>query len=353
MLSVSSKSSVEEAKQQWRANWETTEAILDYKEIPSVIEWNETFDLVEGKLFDGFSFPLALQPKEKGLPLEFTLEHLKHSHEWLDKVLMKHGAVLFRGFPIKSPSDFDVFVKSCGYENSPYTGGATRHHIVGDVLTTNDAPPKEVIAFHHEMAFLPTHPKHVFFYCEVAAQSGGETPIVLSWLVYEKCVEKMPDFIRELEEKGVKYPRYLSEEDDPTSAIGRGWKSTYSTSDKAEVERKCVQTGFTFEWLENNALRTCTPILPAIRLDKRTGKKVFFNVLGTAFSVSKKEKLAEFGDGSPIPTEQMEKILSIMDELKVAFKWVEGDILAIDNKLAMHSRNFFIPPRKVYASFTR
>lgn len=41
--------------------------------------------------------------------------------------------------------------------------------------------------------------------------------------------ELKPDFVKKLEELGVTYTRVMPDGDDPTSAIGRGWQSTYGT----------------------------------------------------------------------------------------------------------------------------
>lgn len=56
--------------------------------------------------------------------------------------MVEYGAVLFRGFPINEAKDFDNFVKATGYNNFPYVGGAApRTNVVGNVFTTNEAPP--------------------------------------------------------------------------------------------------------------------------------------------------------------------------------------------------------------------
>ena len=69
---------------------------------------------------------------------------------------------------------------------------------------------------------------------------GGETPIVLSHFVYERIREKYPEFVERLEEQGLIYTRVLGEEDDPSSPIGRGWKSTFLTKDKSVAEERFV-----------------------------------------------------------------------------------------------------------------
>ncbi|CAG7881041.1 unnamed protein product [Brassica rapa] len=60
----------------------------------------------------------------------------------------------------------------------------------------NESPPDQKIPFHHEMAQVPEFPSKLFFYCEVEPNSGGETPLVLSHVVYERMKEKHPEFVR-------------------------------------------------------------------------------------------------------------------------------------------------------------
>ncbi|CAB4294191.1 unnamed protein product [Prunus armeniaca] len=62
-----------------------------------------------------------------------------------------------------------------------------------------------------------------FFY-EVEPGNEGETPIVLSHIVYERMKERYPEFVDKLEEHGLIYNRVLGEDDDPPSPIGCGWK---------------------------------------------------------------------------------------------------------------------------------
>ena len=122
------------------------------------------------------------------------------------------------------------------------------------------------------MAQVPKFPSYLLFYCDVKPKEGGETPLCLSNSVYERVNRENPDFVKKLQEKGVIYTRVLPEEDDFSSPIGRGWKSTYLTDDKRVAEKKCIEHGGSFEWLENGCLKVVSKVLPAIRLDDRTGK---------------------------------------------------------------------------------
>lgn len=85
---------------------------------------------------------------------------------------------------------------------------------------------------------MPEFPTKLFFFCEVEPGSGGETPIVLSHVIYEKMKDKYPDFVERLEETGLIYTRVLGEDDDPSSPIGRGWRSTFLTQDKSIAEER-------------------------------------------------------------------------------------------------------------------
>lgn len=95
---------------------------------------------------------------------------------------------------------------------------------------------------------VPEFPSKLFFFCEVEPGSGGETPIVLSHIVYEKMKEKYPEFVDRLEAHGLLYNRVLGEDDDPSSPIGRGWKSTFLTSDKAVAEERSVISLLSNQW---------------------------------------------------------------------------------------------------------
>lgn len=47
--------------------------------------------------------------------------------------------------------------------------------------------------------------------------------------------ERYPEFMQKVEELGVRYIRIMPCEDDPSSAIGRGWKSTFLTDSRGNI----------------------------------------------------------------------------------------------------------------------
>jgi hypothetical protein len=185
---------------------------------------------------------------------------------------------------------------------------------------------------------------------------GGETPLCYSPHIYEKMKEKCPKFVERLEEYGVRYSRILPNGDDQTSAIGRGWQSTFHTLSRAQAEERCKEFGTEFQWLDNGCLRTTTKVLPAVTVDERTGQKIWWNtIIGAYYGALderniERSKMVTYGDGKEIELEYMETCKGIFEETKVTFNWEKGDVLLIDNRLVQHSRNSFIPPRRILAA---
>jgi hypothetical protein len=98
---------------------------------------------------------------------------------------------------------------------------------------------------------------------------------------------KHPAFTARVEALGVKYIRVMPEQDDPTSAIGRGWRSTFNTDTREGAEEKLKELGSTWEWLSDGSLKTITKALPAIRQDDgpgRTQTRNFFNSMVAAYT---------------------------------------------------------------------
>ena len=162
--------------------------------------------------------------------------HLRGFSNWitenraaLKEQLKDHGAILFRNFPIQQPEDFEALIEAGHFEAMPYVGGAApRDKVTAKrVLTSNNSPSSEPIPFHHEMAQVPNPPAYIFFYCDIPSQQGGETAILFSPRIYQRFRDVDVDFANHVETHGVRYIRIMPSEDDPTSAIGRSWKSTF------------------------------------------------------------------------------------------------------------------------------
>lgn len=313
---------------------------------------------IEGQqLFAGTEFPQVLS-STIGVPdLSSLLPEIKESHQvWLDQLAI-HGAILFRGFPVRSAEDFDDFVSAFGLPNFTYSeslSNAVRKNRTDKVFTANEAPSHVSIFLHHEMAQTPVFPSKLFFFCERAAEKGGATPLCRSDIVLERLTEIAPDFVDACERLGVRYSNTMPEADDAESGQGRSWRSTLSAESIVEAEAKLTDLGYEWEWLDEGNLRVTSPVLPAIRV-LADGRRVFFNQLIAAFRGWKDSRNAggraiTFGDGSEISATAMAAAIKISDELSFDVPWQTGDVALVDNYLVMHGRRPYEGQRRVLAS---
>lgn len=309
----------------------------------------------------GVLFPAVLSPnRSTDSTLSAFKEAIKAQKPWLESLLNKSGAILFRGFPVTSSSDFNDVVEASGFPEAVYVGGrASRTQVVGRVYTANESPPDKEIPFHHEMSYIPDFPTKLFFFCEQEPGKGGETPIVLSHIIYEKMKEKHPGFVSQLEEHGLKYIKLAADVDDPSSYTGSSWKSAYKTDKKNVAEERAAKLGTKLEWMGNVAKLITGPV-PAIRVDKESGCKTWFNSLAASYSGPANEKTyngntsVELGNGKPVPDDAMEDFLKILKQECVAIPWKKGDVLLINNLMVLHSRRPLLkPPRRILASLCK
>lgn len=97
-------------------------------------------------------FPTVLSPTDN-VATHQLITTIKSNMAQIEESLLSSGAVLLRGFPILTASDFnDVIVEALGYEDFPYEGLGSRHKVIGRVYTANEAPPEKKIPFHHELS---------------------------------------------------------------------------------------------------------------------------------------------------------------------------------------------------------
>jgi len=302
-------------------------------------------------------FPLVLLCETIYADLDKACEWVKANAEELNELAAKHGAVLFRGFPLATDQDFDAFIRAFEFPNFQYKdslSNAVRVNRTERVFTANEAPPEVNILLHHEMAQTPIYPSKLFFFCEKAAEKGGATPLCRSDALFAAMEEEMPQFAKDCEEKGLLYSNTMPSLDDAKSGMGRSWASTFSVETKEEAEERMRQLGYSWQWLEDGSLRATTPVLPAVR-DLGDGRKSFFNQMIAAFGGWKDErndpsKALTFGDGSPLDPEAATRVIELAEELTFDLPWQDGDVALVDNYVVMHGRRTFEGTRKVLAS---
>jgi alpha-ketoglutarate-dependent taurine dioxygenase len=295
--------------------------------------------------------PLELDVASSGLGALIWAE--EHQQDIRD-LLGINGAVLIRGLKVPGTAQFGKILSTIfGSELLEYTYRSTpRTELRGNIYTATEYPATEVIPQHNENSYSRHWPNRIGFMCFVPAETGGETPIGDSRVIYNM----LPPALREkFEEKGVMYVRNYSTVDLP-------WSVVFQTNDKSEVEAYCKENDIEFEWLEGDTLRT-RQVNPATAVHPRTGEKLWFNQAHLFHSSSMGKEVAEtllasfgeanlprnsyYGDGSPIEPEVLETIRSAYEQTKVKFAWQKNDLLLLDNMLFTHGRESYTGPRKV------
>jgi alpha-ketoglutarate-dependent taurine dioxygenase len=269
------------------------------------------------------------------------------------RMLDETGALLFRGFPIKTSQEFDQFVQAFGYEPFTYEesfSNAVRINLTPRVFTANEAPSSVEIFLHHEMAQTPVYPSKIFFCCLSAAETGGATPLCRSDALWAALKEKNPEWMSLFVDKGLRYWSHMPANDDAQSGQGRSWKSTLSVGSVEEAEARLRSLGYTWEWQTDQSLIAETPRLPAVKT-LNDGSQSFFNQLIAAHRGwrklgQSKQPVVTLGDRTIIPEKVMEQIIEVSEDFAVAADWRDGDVLLLDNHRVMHGRYPYSGQRK-------
>jgi alpha-ketoglutarate-dependent taurine dioxygenase len=314
-------------------------------------------DLVKQEFLEASpGFPLVIQPNADDLNLAAWAAS---SRELLDQYLLRYGAILFRGFDVRSSSDFPDFVRAIAPELLDYCErAAPRSEVENKIYTSTEFPADQAIPLHHEMSYSHNWPTRIWFYCAQPPAQGGATPIADERRVFELIPEKVKEpFIR----KKVMYVRNYGEGVDLT------WQEAFQTNDRSVVEEYCRRSNMTFEWRDRGRLRT-RQVRQSIAVHPVTGDKVWFNhahifhlsSLDTAIRESLLQEFKEdevprnafYGDGSAIEEWALESIREVHQLTAVVFPWRQGDILMLDNFLASHGRQPYTPPRQILVAMS-
>lgn len=313
---------------------------------------------VEGQQSHGDSvFPFVYVCRDANGTLQDAVDWVNENRSELKELASKHGAVLFRDFPVENVEGFDAMIQALSMENFPYKkslSNAVRVNRTERVFSANEAPPEVQIFFHHEMAQTPLFPRWILFSCEIASEQGGATPICRSDVLFEQLQKRCPEFAAACEQRGLSYTNVMPDADDAKSGMGRSWRSTLGVDTKEAAEDRLRELGYSWEWLEDGNLRATTPPLPAVS-ETSDGRKVFFNQLIAAFCGWKDErndpsKAIRHGDGTPLDVDAVKVAAELAEEIAFDLQWQVGDVVLVDNTIAMHARRPFVGTRKVVAS---
>lgn len=336
--------------------------------------------------------PLIIEPDSAGRSKSELLQWIKNNQQQFSADLLKHGAVLFRGFEVLNPKDFEdlaVAVDPC-LEKS-YYGTSPRNVVPGTryVYTASELPDYYPIMQHCEMSYVKHPPVNIFFYCLVEPVYGGESPICNFRKVYAELHPKIRD---EFDKKGVVTVRNYSGAS-KKSVLNqfelKKWPEIFNTTSRDEVEKQCRDEGIAFEWRNHDHLRLLHHT-PASVSHPVTGERAWFNHLqvfhphgaDTEYKyIHERQQRAKtffwkyflkalvkvkslgtepieqsmnvlFGDYSAVPDSYVEHVQEVIWKNLVVIPWQKNAVMVLDNYSTAHGRLPYKGQRNVLVSWS-
>lgn len=311
----------------------------------------------EQRTIGGVTLPLILQCTAPAADVASAAAWVREHQAAIEAAMAAHGAVLFRGFPLRCAEDFDAFVSGfAGWEDLSYSRSmsfAVRKRCTERICTTNEGKSGGLI-FHHEQAQTPLWPSKLFFCCEKPAEpgDGGATGLVSSHRVFEELKRLHPAFADKCRAVGVRYTVFAGPEQDASKGAGRSWKSFFHVETRAECEEKMRRGGWEWAWgagpngasLSADFLRCVTPRLDAVKTAPGTARECFFNQLiatlanalefgrvgqdGGGFdplmdvpTQAAIDECVRFADGAPLPLDVLLDAKRLCEENAVDVQW--------------------------------
>jgi alpha-ketoglutarate-dependent taurine dioxygenase len=307
-------------------------------------------DVIEQWVTPEQSLPLVIRPDK---PSTNLLELAAQYREPIRRKLLRHGGILFRGFPEVTLDTFRDLISSLSAQPLQYMERSSPRHEVGNnIYTSTDYPAKQSIFLHNEQSYNITWPLRIFFHCVIAAPAGGATPLADCRRIYHRISEGT---LQKLAGPGYCYARHFG------GGLGLTWEEAFQADRRSVVEEYCLANDIHFNWNSDGTLST-SQICPVIVQHPETGEEVWFNHL-TFFNVATlgqatadallslgKDQLPNntyYADGTDIEPELIEELKDAYHAETISFEWREGDILMLDNMLVAHGRECYTPPREV------
>lgn len=307
---------------------------------------------------EGLTFPIVFEPTDASRAHSHrdVVEFLRERKHELVAELHRHGALLFRAFSIAGARDFQEVVRVFAPNLLNYEGGDSPRMAVTDKVYTSTSYPSSLpISLHNEMSYTRDHPALVAFYCEIAPEVDGETPLADCRQVLSSLA---PELVDRFKQKRIRYVQNLH----AGAGLGRSWRDTFETDDRAQVETTLRKRGAEFHWKRDGSLRVSEVIDPIVT-HPPSGTPVFFSQAHlwhvSTLDARTREALAKlvdeddlyhsctFGDGSPIGEDDLRETRRALDAAAIKFAWRKRDVLLVDNVLVAHGRRQFMGERRV------
>jgi len=317
-------------------------------------------------LLDGKAIPVVPEISAYGDRSAKAARDWAHAHATeIDALAGQAGVVLIRGFDIQTPEDFRDFCHAIRPDLRNYKGGdSPRTGVADQVYTSTEYPAHLEVLLHNELSYAGWSPDRVFFGCLLPSLTGGETQVADGRQIYDT----LPTDIRtRFEDRGITYLQHLWDAEGE-AGVGKSWQETFETDDRRAAERYLTDSGMEFEWTSFGLRTRATH--DAVLKHPVTGEKCWhnqadqwhrgFDSVKVSFGAKDDPRFdpetsgeaslgnhVVYGDGSEIDIADLQCVRDVSKQCEVLFPWQAGDVMVIDNILAMHGRKPFTGPRRV------
>lgn len=298
----------------------------------------------------------------------------------LNRQIGQQGALLLRGYDVlRSHDDFQDVLAAMDQPLMDYLGGTSPRSVVsGKIMTSTEVPGTYSIPLHQEMSYTDGAPRRIAFFCEVPPDADGETTIG----DMRTITRQIPLAIRQrfVDRGGVQLYRNLPDRANVASKPGvpKPWEEVFGTSDRGEVEKTIAARGWRSRWNDDQSLSLWQEVRPATCIHPETGAEVWYNQIHiftptTAIQWARddgRDEVADrmeaallaapdrvdtvlYGDGTPIPPEDVAEVYTVIAAHALPFDWQRGDLLILDNTLMAHGRRAFHGARRILTALIK
>jgi hypothetical protein len=165
-----------------------------------------------------------------------------------------------------------------------------------------------------------------------------------------------PSIFDKFKRLGVRYDRVFH------GHIDLSWQDAFQTEDKDHVAKFCAEQEISYEWLEDDVLKT-SQVSPGVVHHRVRGEDFLFNqahlfhpsAMGEqtlqhmldAFGPELLPRNAFYGNGEEIESATLAAVRAAYSEAAIDHDWQEGDVVLIDNIQVAHGRRTYSGDRLI------
>ena len=202
-------------------------------------------------------FPAVYRYYDRSKTTDSLKKHAQRLNGLLDTELPRTGALLIRGLPITSASEYSALLHAAGMPLRDYVGGVTSRHEVSPKVTPASTEPSVIdMESHNDGTYRPLPPERLLLWCETPPTSGGQALITDARAVLRRLRENAPAALEELERRKVRYTHFLPDRNfvgggtigSWQDALALGCEASAGCNASAVAESTLSASGYNFRW---------------------------------------------------------------------------------------------------------